>query len=859
MAKISVRVTKNITLVLCYLVTMSLTACTLFIDEEDLPEELPTYEGKGYDKEVHEVGDFYDITYQYKSSTIVLNADHELTKHIVKVESNEDAGLHVIYFDGSTPDDLLPRPLQGILSNNLTLFEYGLCDKVYLVEKEGGQTKVTCKHVDVRELFESLDFSMQVPFDDYVQAYDLCDDEGNVVAHIENGEVVESKLAGLEQAESKPTGPRKDPTVDGKDGGLDFYIPFGVPRNFAQAKGFGDNAEIDVTGGFGMKLFLDVDFSWDNGFTFEAKAKDGEFTIGYKVKITKSPKDIIMVFGSNDILNGRFKIPLGPTGITVVPVFGISFNLNFEAGIETSFTYNKTFDFRLGFDGEDFFNESHTSEGEYKVDFEAYGMIQFPIIKISLGFGIGTNAITFRIELYLTLETKLTISSAQLNLTTGKTDIQTNPKIDINLKIGFAIALVAEGRIIASILNKAKSYIKDKLAKLKKVENGVGSAAATVAQTALVKYLQTFEDPNVKVEYSSAEAAFLQELLATLPADQLDPENVKSLIQEQLHSHLSSVPETDQINESAAQSVEDTKEAALRLGPLYPEILQFPVYNNYLFPKMKEGSLRVGRKWNADQTQLVFLPEFTLETPGILSLARDFYPGFLIKLGSEEIMFMPANNSEKLTFKTPKGKVFKAEIPSLEADYSYTLVPCYATTSGGNPSIFDKSITFSATTPSLSITDLTVTKNDYVIEYDENINPTDVLYTYKFDTYTSVVGSRNVSEWGIIDLNDNNANTRVHTSKSSTLQSGRYIHHWSVKNTRKSKILIRLQPYIFAKDNNKSDWSEAKFFAEYNQTIQSEYDFSDSKENSYVPAWQQPEYTLQLDSVSFEPDNYAEY
>lgn len=854
MAKISVRVTKNITLVLCYLVTLSLTACTLFIDEEDLPGELPTYEGTGYDEETHDVGDYYDVTYQYKSSTIVMNADHELTKHIVKVESNEDAGLHVIYFDSNTPDDLMPKPLQGILSNNDNLFTYGLCDKVFMVEKQGGQTKVTCKHVDVHELFEYLEFSMQIPFDDYVDAYDLYDDDGNIVAHVENGEVVESKLTGAEMAKSKSVGPRKDPSVDAENGGLSIEIPFGVPRDFAQLKGFGDTAELDITGGIKMKLFLDVDFSWDNGFTFEAKAKDGEFSIGYKVSITKSPDDIIKILGSNDILQGRVKIPIGPTGVFVVPVFGISLNLNMEAGIESSFTYNKTFDFRLGFDGEDFFNESNVSEGEYKIDIEAYGQIEFPILKISVGFGIGTNAITYRIELYITLETKLTISAAQVNLSTGNTDIQTNPKIDITLKIGFAVALVAEGKVIASILNKAKAYIKDKLAKLKPVGRvaDVTGRISTLAQSALIKYM-------AGQDLSAEEFKFIEDFLSDIPVEERTYERINQLYQEYLNSNLPSVPETEQINESTSTLPQASEEAALRLGPFYPEILQFNIYNNYLFPKMKDGSLRVGRKWNDDQTQLVFTPEFALETPGLLALVRDFYPGFLIKLGSEEIMFMPANNNEKLTFSTPRGKVFKAEIPSLQADYSYTLVPCYATTKNGQPSLFDKSITFSATTPSISITDLKVTTNDYVIEYDENINPTDVIYTYKFDTYTSVVGSRNVSEWGIIDLNDNNANTRVHTSKSSTLKSGSYIHHWSIKNTKKSKVLIRLQPYIFAKDSNKSDWSEAKFFAEFNSYVQSDYDFTDSKENSYIPAWQQPEYTLQLDSVSFEPDNYAEY
>ena len=114
------------------LTTVLLTSCNLFIDEE-LEEQLIRYNGKGYDEVASETTESYSIDYQYKSTTLELNADNPLTKHIVKVESDDSARCHVLYFDGSTPIDQLPKVGQCIVSNNLSLFPYGLCDMVGVV------------------------------------------------------------------------------------------------------------------------------------------------------------------------------------------------------------------------------------------------------------------------------------------------------------------------------------------------------------------------------------------------------------------------------------------------------------------------------------------------------------------------------------------------------------------------------------------------------------------------------------------------------------------------------------------------------------------------------------------------------
>ena len=818
-------------------------SCTLFIDDE-LPKDLPAYNGKGYDEIVHETTNNYDITYKYNKSTIVLDDNNELMRHFVKVESNEAAGLHVLFFDGSTPEDLLPRPLQGILSSNIDIFYYGLSDMVLTVEKKNGQNVVTCKHTTMEYLFDDLHFSLEIPFDEYVESYDLLDDEGNVVAHVDNGP---------SRANSHGRSVKREEDADDY---MAVDIPFHIDRNFAQAKGFGDNAEITLDGGLKCKLFCECDFSWGEGLTFQLYAKDGEFKIGYKVKISKGTDDPILIMGNDDLFDGKIRVQVGP--VVVVPVLGISVNLGLEGGIETSFDYTKPFEFKIGFDGEDFYSESKTEEGEYTVDFEAYGTIEFPMIKLSIGFGIGTNAITYRFEVYLTLETKATISSAQFNLTSGKTDIQMNPKIEIKLKLGFAFALVAEGKVISKILNKIKGYIKEKFAKLKRVESGADhfSRSVNLTLTALAKQL----NPNGEL-LSPEEAAIVHGLLEGVPEAQR-MEVLQKKLEEMENLEVRHVPELNEIDEDAnttPPNENDDKISALRLGPFYLDKLTWPVYSNYLFPKMKEGSLRVGRKWDDHKGEnLIFIPEFTLEAPGLLSIVRDFYPGFIIKLGSEEIMFLPANNIERLYWKTEPGRVYKAEIPGLYGNYTYTCIPGYAVSGGERPTLWDKPITFSATTPSLSIVDFKTTEASVKTILGEN------LYTFRFDTYTNVIGSRNISEWGILDNDDKNPFTKRHKNKSATLKSGSYIHHWSIKNTLKQKVTVSLSPYIFAKDDDKSNLDNAKIFPTYNETMTCGYDFSTNtfmmyqKKKNVKSDTENRGFDLELDSVTFVPDPYAQ-
>ena len=113
---------------------MTLSSCSLFIDDELEDFVLPTYDALGYEEPVKEATDDYEIVYQYNESTMLLHTA-EQTQYIRKVKSDSIDFYHIIYYDINTPEEYLPKVGQPLISNNTTVFEHGLCDVVLCVSK----------------------------------------------------------------------------------------------------------------------------------------------------------------------------------------------------------------------------------------------------------------------------------------------------------------------------------------------------------------------------------------------------------------------------------------------------------------------------------------------------------------------------------------------------------------------------------------------------------------------------------------------------------------------------------------------------------------------------------------------------
>ena len=821
--------------------TLLLTSCNLFIDE-DLERQLMEYSGKGYDAVVSDSAENYRVTYQYKKTTMELNANSALTKHITRVETIDESQCHYIHFDAATPQDMLPRVGQHIVSNNLDVFPLGLCALVGVVEKEGGEWVVTCKSTDVKDAFEYLDFHASMPVGDYFDEYDVYDERGNFMAHVDKrSEHAAARTRGDDEKGDDYLNVDLDigmPDMDAaeKDEFHDAFLPKGVNFTF----------EGNIKG----KLYADCDFDWDKGLNITFKLKDGAFSVTITLECTKGMDSIKKLFGNDDLLNGKVRITVGP--VVVVPVLGFSVNYQIYGSLKTKVTYTKPLDFEVSFTDGDFHAKNNSGKSKLDVGFEASCNVDFPIVKISLGFGLFSSDLSIRAEIYFKLATQVGVAMDFRVFGEGEPEnCDFNPKISMDLQMGIAVALVAKGMIITKVLNKIKNHVKERSGHMKAVSNFAKNG--TYTEWVALKNGE-FVNPEVLAEMEKIlegkTGKDREDLIDSwIKSKAKEVGNIKALsddaVDTELNGHVVKPGEG-----------EDDKEFALRLGPFYPDLLKLNLFTKYMFPKMKEGSFKVGQKWSGPDDPVVFEAEWTVEDPGIVTNFKKLYPCFTIKWGSDIIdrLFVAEEFNAALTGDTPKGRKYTVEIPGLVDEICYTCIPGYALTYGGEPVVQDKGMSFATFTPTISIAKLE--KSDQEVLTVKRGLLTTKEYRFRFLTFTSVTGIVNIREWGILDLNDTNPDTQRHKEDYSVLKQGNYVHYWTVQSASEN-VTVRLRPYIFGRDaTNLKDISQAKLFPIYEKTLKykSEFDFTeDSRYTTDLYDDDGQDYTITLDSVTYIP------
>ncbi len=823
-----------------------LTSCNLFIDDE-LENQLMEYDGKGYDEVVTDSTDSYRVSYQYKKTTMELNADNPLTQHIVRVESIDSAGFHTIYFDGSTPVEKLPRVGQHIVSNNLDLFPYGLCDLVGIVEHTGGQHVVICKTTDVKDAFEYLSFHATMPVGNYFDEYDVYDADGDFLAHIDNRE---------ENARARAM-TRSDEEGDDY---IDVNVPVGLPPMegaqldiWKKKIGLPTNLQITANGKFTAKLYADCDFDWDKGLNCKFQLKEGCFTDTVHIVLTGGMSGPKKILGNDDLLNGKVRFNIGP--VVVVPVFGFSLNFQIYSSLDATFTYTKSFAGEVGFWDGDFHADSKFEPDKIGFKLEAAANADIAILKLSLGFGLFTSDLSLRAEIYAKLRLKAAVS-----MDIGKfiedpgdpVNIDFNPKVNLDFNIGFALSLVAKGAIIGKVLNKIKSHVKERSSFMSAMENFASNG--TYTEWVALKNGE-YVNPEVLAEMEkllgNKTGKDREDLIDSwIKAKGKELSGIKGLSDKATNTEL-----TGHVMEPGEG--DDDKDFELRLGPFYPNLLKWTIFERYIFPKMKEGSFKVGQKRTSAYDPILFTGEWTLQNPGLFTFIKNVYPCFTIKSGDDELFVLFPENEEdaKITGTTPSGKRYTVEIPSLLEDETYTCIPGYALSYGGRPVMWDKGLAFSTTTPTIAITKFAVTSKE-IKKIKEVLKERD-NYVFKFLTYTSVTGEANIKEWGILDEIDSNPATRMHPSNEAALRGGSYIHYWTV-NSPWSTFNIELRPYIFGRDaTDLQDLKQATLFKTYKKEL-NYWDIDESRQAT-PQSWPadnsfglKQNYILTLDSVTYE-------
>lgn len=148
---------KKFSIVLSVLAAVSFSACTLYMDEpEDGSRMLRT--GEGYDEEesVTLPDDQGTVTYKYSQKTIPI--DDEVEQYIVKVENDT-----VLYFEESTPDDLLPVEGEMMTCSFRDRFPHGFCHKCIQRTEQGGMYRCVFTRCDYSEAFDKLKFEVSSP------------------------------------------------------------------------------------------------------------------------------------------------------------------------------------------------------------------------------------------------------------------------------------------------------------------------------------------------------------------------------------------------------------------------------------------------------------------------------------------------------------------------------------------------------------------------------------------------------------------------------------------------------------------------------------------------------------------------
>ena len=148
---------KKYSIVLSVLAAMSLSACTLYMDEpEDAARILRT--GEGYDEEesITLPNGEGEVTYKYSQKTIPI--DDEVEQYIVKVESDT-----ILYFKENTPDDLLPVEGEMMTCSFRDLFPNGFCHKCIQRTEQNGQYRCTFTKCEFSEAFDKLKFEVSSP------------------------------------------------------------------------------------------------------------------------------------------------------------------------------------------------------------------------------------------------------------------------------------------------------------------------------------------------------------------------------------------------------------------------------------------------------------------------------------------------------------------------------------------------------------------------------------------------------------------------------------------------------------------------------------------------------------------------
>ena len=271
---------------------------------------------------------------------------------------------------------------------------------------------------------------------------------------------------------------------------------------------------------------------------------------------------------------------------------------------------------------------------------------------------------------------------------------------------------------------------------------------------------------------------------------------------------------------------QDTNEYAITIGPwkwnlkdlIKPGLFQ---WTYPLYPKIDDKTFKIIASWDQDKKNLIFNAEYYLSDNGLLSATGFFQPMIQVKRGNKVVKTV--TNPMEITSALGRYR-FYFPLDGLEPNVSYTAVPCYRYNYYiGDPTCFDRGMTFSTANPSISIVNCTA---------DEPVSNGDGTYSIKIKTITQLKGGDNVESWGFINLTLQEQLPKERKKEAyifaESTKDANYTHNWTLTSSNQ-KEKLRLLPFaILWKDTDHKEVTEPKLFEEWEKEfIVNEFDFSD--------------------------------
>lgn len=368
-----------------------------------------------------------DVNNQYFSTT---NDIHIYKEDVVQYISEEIVDGSSIVFDGSIPDEALPKKNSHIYIPVSEKTPYGVLAKVKSIQK-GENVSVEIEPLSLDEAFEFLSIDEETPIE--------CEFEG---VFDENGlpleyEIVDSANIDLNDTIINPAHTRGVESFKFDENCVK------MPVKFHKSENGKDKIEVSGTAFVGFRNFdFDIDIA-NKELKYVNLNTTPYVKYGLSSKVTTESK--LELSDRIFELRHRFIIPTPvPAVFIVIPVkfyidgaFGIRGELSATLGLQYDYSCNCVATYRNGQWTSDvkhggFNNKSPWTVGEFDVNGEIYSGSKIGVL---VGLYSATSGIGFNIDPKLSLATKANLSSEDL--------LKTNPNVEMSLKVGSEVYCLA--------------------------------------------------------------------------------------------------------------------------------------------------------------------------------------------------------------------------------------------------------------------------------------------------------------------------------------------------------------------------------------------------------------------------------